>query len=723
MRQIAVAYRKTPFVLIMFPAVLLTVFTGRSYGQSCEVPACPTMTISGPDKVQMGQKSSYTLSGASSGNIKWSVDNPYASISGDDRGAVLAANSACSCNNGKIRITARDSQTGCKAKFDVQAGTWVNIFVRMGSTLGCYTCGGSVQCQHNGTIVGDHRYYIARARLIDIGGCAPQSAWDSGYNDYLKAGGLPCNADQGSCSRLSSVNMFIDQWKCPSPSPACPTTCSLAITDFSSSSSTLDPYFGTICLSGMTDSNDDVTWTIEIKDATGNIVRSFQGGNAVSATWDGKDDSGNVVTTGIYKVELTAMTGQCADSREISITVKSSDLKITGFTGTNILLNPSSGGTVALNGTITDSSGKPIIWTVTVAGRTYEGTGKDVSVIWDGKDSSGRVLETGDYTVTLSARTDDGSGSDSEPLQFKVLPPEPNSCGRYVQFGSSADVASGNLSHIQELFETRGAGLSTNMTLYYNSVDSNSGQLGIGWSHNYDITLKENSDGSVLLKEGNWKRKLYEADNGAYASQPGDYSTLTKNTNGMFSITHKDGSKYNFNTLGRISSLTDRNGNTMFFTYTDGDLTAVKDSSGRVTTLAYDPVGRITGITDPNGNTYTLGYINDMLAYIIYPNGGRWDYTYDASGFMLSKTDPNGYTTTYTYNKSHRVATSTDAEGRIKSITYPPTDDISPTKTTTVTEKDGGVWTYTYDTQNGTLTRKADPQGGVQAIPMMLTGT
>lgn len=42
---------------------------------------------------------------------------------------------------------------------------------------------------------------------------------------------------------------------------------------------------------------------------------------------------------------------------------------------------------------------------------------------------------------------------------------------------------------------------------------------------------------------------------------------------------------------------------------------------------------------------------------------------------------------------------------------YPTTTDT--TQNTIFTEKDGGVWTYRYDTQAGTLTGKTDPQGGV----------
>ncbi len=418
-----------------------------------------------------------------------------------------------------------------------------------------------------------------------------------------------------------------------------------------------------------------------------------------------------------YKIRLEASGGGASTPVEKTFDVQLCDLKVTSFTGSQTTINPSTAGSISLTGSISGSPGKPVSWKITLpGGKTVSGTGNTATAIWDGK-INGRYpdLEPGQsvkYAATLDAwETEDPSCKDTKPTPITITMTK--DCMLQVTFGSSANIASGALSHTQELFSTRGAGLATSITLYYNSLDSYNGSLGMGWSYNYDIAIGESSDGYVVLREGDGGRKIYTKSGGSYTSQPGDYSTLTKNMDGTYSITHKDGTRYNFDTLGRIASLTDRNGNTMSFTYSEGDLASVKDSSGRVTTLAYDPVGRITGITDPNGNAYTLGYINNMLAYVVYHNGGRWDYTYDPAGFMLTKTDPNGYTTTYTCDSRHRVTTSTDPEGKVKTVTYPQTDDTSRTKTSTVTEKDGGVWTYTYDTQNGTLTRKADPQGGV----------
>ncbi len=385
------------------------------------------------------------------------------------------------------------------------------------------------------------------------------------------------------------------------------------------------------------------------------------------------------------------------------------DTKITAFSGSSTTIDPAAGGTVDLIGSISDSSGNPASWRVNVAGKTYTGSGTDVSVTWDGKNPDGTVVDPGSYTATLEAwLTDDPTCADSKTINFTVE--ESDNCSLSVNFGSSANVASGNLFHSQTLFSTKGSGLSASMILHYNSLDPYAGPLGRGWTHNYDITLKETSDGSVILREGVGARSLYKKNGSGYTSQPGDHSLLTRNADGAFALTHKDGANYNFGQNGKIAAITDRNGNAVTFGYTNGNLTSIIDPAGRATTISYDTASHITSVTDPSGNVNSFTVTNNTLTSVAYPGGGTWSYTYDADAFMRTKTDPNGNTTTYSYDDQHRV-TSSLVDGNTRLISYP--TGTGTTKTTTFTETDGGVWQYTYDTQAGMLTQKTDPQGGV----------
>jgi RHS repeat-associated protein len=452
-------------------------------------------------------------------------------------------------------------------------------------------------------------------------------------------------------------------------------------------------------------SNKPVIWTLVI------AGRKFEGsGKSVNVTWDGKDNNGIPVSSGSYTATLTANNGDgsCVNSRSILITVKSCSLKITDLIGTSKILDPSSGGNVGISGTISDSSDKSINWSLSVLDQTYSGTGKLVNASWNGKYVDGTVVQPGEYSAALTACTSDGLCTDSKTVNFTVTEAEDGQCGLYVQFGSSAHMASGNLSHSQNLFSSRGGSLPAALSLYYNSLDPEKGSLGRGWSHNYDLSLKENSNDSVLISEGNWRHKYYTLANGVYTGRTNNYSTLTKNSDGTFTLTHKDGQIYTF-ANGKIATIADRNGNTIAFAYSGGNLVTVTDPSGRMVTFTYDTTNHLTSLTDPSGNAYTF-MVGDTLTSVTQPDGGTWRYTYDANSFMHSKADPLGNITSYAYDDQHRVTTATDPEGKTRSVTYPQTSDT--VKSTSFTEKDGGVWSYRYDTSSGYLLSKTDPQGG-----------
>lgn len=383
-------------------------------------------------------------------------------------------------------------------------------------------------------------------------------------------------------------------------------------------------------------------------------------------------------------------------------------LSISSLSGNNTILNPASGGSISFGGNITESSGQPISWTLKVLDRTFTGNGSSVSATWDGKLSDGTVVKPGSYSATLTAQTADGKCTENRTVNFTVIPAPEGQCGLYVQFGSSAHVANGNLNHSQTLFAARGGVLPAEMTLYYNSLDPINSTLGRGWSHNYNYSLKENSDGSVLISEPDWKYRYYLPSGAGYSTQPGNYAVLAKDANG-FTLTHRDGTSYRYTTGGAITSITDRNGNSQTFSYNNGLLTGVTDPSGRVSTFSYDGSNRITAITDPTGNSYTLN-VGTSLTTVTQPDNSAWQFSYGNNGFMLGKVDPLGNSTSYSYDDQHRVNGSTDPEGKTRSISYPQTNEA--VKSTTFTEKDGNSWSYSYDSQKGQLLSRTDPQSG-----------
>jgi RHS repeat-associated protein len=275
-----------------------------------------------------------------------------------------------------------------------------------------------------------------------------------------------------------------------------------------------------------------------------------------------------------------------------------------------------------------------------------------------------------------------------------------------VNAGSSGNIKSGNLYESLDV-----AGL----TLSYNSMGSiDLGILGRMWTHNYNVTLTALSDNATLvLKTADGNIIYFRLSGGVYYPEPrsGDTSRIVKNLNGTYTRTMKNGTIYQFNSYGYLTSITDRNSKTTTFTYNSNSyLTSITDLNGRVTTVTSDTGGKITSITDPGGMTHSLaysGYSSYLLISVTDPVGNVWSYTYNGNvlGQMHTKTDPAGKTTTYTYDAKGMLLTSTDPENKTRSMNY------TQAGTTAFTEKDGSIWTYKYDPTYAVKTEKTDPLG------------
>ena len=274
------------------------------------------------------------------------------------------------------------------------------------------------------------------------------------------------------------------------------------------------------------------------------------------------------------------------------------------------------------------------------------------------------------------------------------------SCPINVKTGSTTNLKSGNLFTEQDV---------GSLTLSYNSIDTNDEALGLKWNHNYNLRLVPSSDGSsVAFRAEDGNRITFRLSNGIYYPEAisGDTSQIVKNSDHTYTKTLKDGLVYGFDTSGRLTSITDRNGNAKTLTYNGSDIASITDSNGRTTTVGSSG-GKITSITDPGGRSYNLAYTNGRLSSITDPLGNIWQYTYDTVGRMLTKRDPAGRTSTYTYDTQGRLLTATDPESQTRTMGY------TQSGTTTMTEKDGGVWTYQYDPIFAVKTQMTDPIGNV----------
>ncbi len=136
-------------------------------------------------------------------------------------------------------------------------------------------------------------------------------------------------------------------------------------------------------------------------------------------------------------------------------------------------------------------------------------------------------------------------------------------------------------------------------------------------------------------------RKTNQTEYITYES--GVHDTLTKNPDGSWSLEiKKDKTTQHFDPNGRLTSISDRNGNAVTLAYDVNDnLVTISDAAGRVTTFTYDANDRIITITDPIGRTA--------------------NFSYDINNNLISSTDMGGYTTNYSYDdNSYMTGITTD---------------------------------------------------------------
>jgi RHS repeat-associated protein len=157
--------------------------------------------------------------------------------------------------------------------------------------------------------------------------------------------------------------------------------------------------------------------------------------------------------------------------------------------------------------------------------------------------------------------------------------------------------------------------------------------MGRGWAHSYEITLRDRSDGSVVINGSDGFDRVFGPDgNGGYVGSAGDKATLTALADGEFLLTEPSGLRIQFQTSGLFSTITDSNGNSVEATYSGaGQLESITHSSGDQLNFEYDLTsGRLTKIVDHIGREtlYSYDESDEHLMSVTHPDMYSTDYSY-----------------------------------------------------------------------------------------------
>jgi RHS repeat-associated protein len=192
-----------------------------------------------------------------------------------------------------------------------------------------------------------------------------------------------------------------------------------------------------------------------------------------------------------------------------------------------------------------------------------------------------------------------------------------------------------------------------------------------------------------------------------------------------YTYTDPQGRVYVISANGQIQSIQDTNGNILTF----GTNGIISSAGGVSVPFVRDSQGRITQITDLNGNNYNYSYDGSgNLSQVTLPGiTGTASYSYDSDHLLTGKTDPRGNSTSAVYGTDGRLQSITDAQGNVTKYTY------NAATNTTTTNPDGGVvvqtnntfgkpisitdplnrtTTYTYDANQNLLTQ-TNPLGDI----------
>ncbi|MDR2196682.1 MAG: amidase domain-containing protein [Coriobacteriales bacterium] len=188
------------------------------------------------------------------------------------------------------------------------------------------------------------------------------------------------------------------------------------------------------------------------------------------------------------------------------------------------------------------------------------------------------------------------------------------------------------------------------LTRSYNALAPQAaGPFGRGWASAFQQVLTGRSDGSVTWVAEDGRHLVFTKTDVGWAGPAGSGLVLERYANDdphllTWKITKPDGVVLTFDSYGILSAMT--------------------DSGGLVTAIAYDADYRMDCIITASGRTYDVSTDGQgRISTVALPNGALLHYEYDAQGYLTSFTDADGATVRYEYDEHGQMSTVYDGRG------------------------------------------------------------
>ena len=229
---------------------------------------------------------------------------------------------------------------------------------------------------------------------------------------------------------------------------------------------------------------------------------------------------------------------------------------------------------------------------------------------------------------------------------------------------------------------------------YYNSKDNYVGALGRCFQHNYEISIKERSDGSVgiRLADGQGIYFIKEED-GKYRGEGLALGTLEKTEKGHL-YQNKSGQMILFNLEGQMIRQENINGRGISFVYDEhGLLAEAKTDTGISLYYHYDEEHKyLKEVKDYTGRSVQLQYKEKLLQKVSFGNK-VYSYTYANNGRIAEVTNARDVVAVKnTYDKNCRIIRQDFSDSGSMIFEY---DDDK--KSVLLTERNGSKTIYVHD--------------------------
>ncbi len=237
-----------------------------------------------------------------------------------------------------------------------------------------------------------------------------------------------------------------------------------------------------------------------------------------------------------------------------------------------------------------------------------------------------------------------------------------------------------------------GPGPSLSFKRIYNSQSSETSVLGYGWTGSLTEKLIVSATDITLVQSGG-RYVLFKQDGSQWVNETGARRVITSVASG-YQLLEKSGTKKQFDSNGILQSKTDRNTNTITYTYSGNDLLTISNTFGQSLSFTYAN-GKIATVTSPQG-TITYSYDNDNLISVTKPGSAPVTYLYDTSHNLTGIEEDGTRTLTVEYDSNDRVTRSYKANGNKEvNITY------VANNLREITNSEGVKTTYTLDILHG----------------------